>query len=109
MTKAIYRLGNLCAESVSNYRGNSYLMICPICGELWASVICEGSEFFPSRRPCIKHQWAGMVPGSIMTHIEDSRYWGPRDHYVTPDGMPREILLRELEVHLQDYERGTTE
>lgn len=106
MTKAIYQLGNLRAEAVSNHAGNTYLFICPKCGIEWARVVCEGAEWFPLRRPCVEHEWAGMIPGSIMTHIEDSRYWMPWEHFVSPAGMPREVLLYELEVHIHALEKG---
>lgn len=106
MTKATYRLGNLSAEAVSNHLGNTYLYICPRCGVEWARVVVEGAEWFPLRRPCIAHEWAGMVPGSILTHIEDARFRGPSEHYVSLEGMPPAVLLRELEVHINAVEKG---
>ena len=86
---------------------STLLYICPCCGDIWATVSVENAEDFrPCRRPCVKHEWANMVPGSILTFFEDARYQGRDKYYISLERMPVEVLKHELEVHINDFEKG---
>ena len=86
---------------------STLLYICPRCGITWAQVSVEGAQDFrPCRRPCSQHEWAGMVPGSIMTFFEEAKYQGRDFYYISPQRMPREVLIHEVEVHINALEKG---
>lgn len=109
MTKAFYTICTspaIHAEAEAAHSGMSYIYVCPICGDVWAKVICSKGEFFPCRRPCVLHEWAGMVPGSILTFIEEPEYRHFADYFISLDGMPPAILAYELEVHARYLEKG---
>ncbi len=89
-------------------RVNSEFFICPICGEHWASILVDGGEYYPNRRPCRQHEWAGMIPGSILGYIEDPRWQRPNCWHVSLERVPDEVLAYELEVHINALEKGIT-
>lgn len=111
MTLAVYTIKSpaIQVQLEAPRKGNSYLYICPICGDQWASVVCTNSEYFPARRPCLRHRWAGMIPGSILDHMTDPMFMGVGDYFISLPAVPREILEYELEVHAQFFEKGVLE
>ena len=46
-----------------------------------------------------------MVPGSILTFIEEPAYRHFNDYFISLDGMPPAILAYELEVHARYLEK----
>ena len=71
----------------------SYAFFCPVCAEVWARAVIFGVDFFVLHIPCRKHTYSGIkVPGSLYPA-------GDADFLAA---LPREILLRELLLHL-DY------
>jgi len=83
---------------------SSFIYICPRCGNNWAQVISDNGEFFPQRRPCSRCDWAGMVPGSIASALP-AEWVAHNSINVTLEYLPREVLLRELEIHLRYAEK----
>lgn len=108
MTRAFYKIKTsppIEAESEAPVSAVNHIYVCPICGDIWAQVLCSKGEFFPLRRPCVLHEWAGMVPGSILTFIEEPAYRHFNDYFISLDGMPPAILAYELEVHARYLEK----
>jgi len=77
-------------------------LYCRICGDVWARFATENSKgqivpfnFFDA--PCEQHQDMWGIAGSVLVdYIE---------HLL--DVLPPKIVRRELEVHLNYYEKGT--
>lgn len=71
----------------------SYACFCPECAEVWARAVIWNTQFMVFTIPCRKHTYGGIrIPGSL---------WPVGD----PDflqALPREVLQRELLLHL-DY------
>ena len=71
----------------------SYAFFCPVCVEIWARAVIFDSSCFCFHVPCKKHAYPGIkVPGSLYPA-------GDPDFL---SAMPREVLQRELLLHL-DY------
>lgn len=71
----------------------SLMHICPTCGQLWGAVLTDGAEFLPLRIPCSAHEWAGMIPGSLL---QSGYFDGP---------LPPEVLRHEVLTLLTHLER----
>lgn len=97
--------GDTLAAEPAAFGANSYLFVCPECGDFWAAVRIPAREYFPLRAPCIKHEWCERVPGSILAELP-ARWTGPMAYNLTLEGVPSAILARELLLHLNHYEKG---
>lgn len=96
--------GRLLAQRPATPHASSHLFICPRCGKNWAQVVIEGKEFFPERRPCREHRgWTDSVPGSILLNVYGLE--SPVTYLLSLRGAPLEVLVYELEVHLNYREK----
>lgn len=71
-----------------------WLFVCPICGDVWGMIQGE-SEYYPLRVPCEKHNWVGMVSGSILCEITDYQL----------NQLPEPLIQREARLHLKHWEK----
>ena len=72
----------------------SYAYFCPVCAEIWARCVLDGAEFQVWTRGCSKHSlYNGSHPGSLWLS------WDPHFSF----SLPREALLRELTLLLQQF------
>ncbi len=75
----------------------SYAWFCPKCGRIWAKAAVEGQEFMVMTQPCDLETADNyfIVPGSLWLTL--------RPEYI--QSLPREVLLREFQLHLNHYDR----
>ena len=74
----------------------SALWYCSICGEVWARRVIPDSPFTSFRVSCEKHRDHSLeVPGSVFSQLPDA-------------GIPKELLRRELLLHIANYEKVST-
>ena len=79
--------------TAAGQRPISYACFCPVCAEVWARAVIFNEKFFVFHIPCKKHAYDGIsVPGSLWP-VGDADFL---------NALPREVLVRELLLHL-DY------
>ena len=78
----------------------SEAFFCPVCGEVWARAVIDGTRFSVWAVPCERHTTTGQ---SISIH--GSLWLSGSSEYIKH--LPKEVLQRELLVHLNWVE--TTE
>ena len=89
--------------------GNSILYICQTCGTRWATVEVTGSELWQiESTPCVEHLPicvgdVGKVPGSILPRTAFVGKWADA---IVIDALPPALLVRELQLHLNYFERN---
>jgi hypothetical protein len=75
----------------------SFAWFCPVCGRIWAKAVVEGQRFMVVTQPCdlepVDNYY--IVPGSLWLTL--------RPEYTK--SLPREVLLREFQLHLAHYDR----
>lgn len=79
---------------------NSYVYLCPECGEVWARSVADipGTRWWARHVPCPKHEPKGAfyeIPGSLW-------FGGERSY---DESFPPELLRREVRLHLDHAER----
>lgn len=85
-------------ESQGKWREpNSHAFVCPVCASVWAKIIVEGKDYLVWRTNCPKHL-------SKSFYDPAGTLWMPLEVGVV-DKMPRECLLREFQLHLENAER----
>ena len=78
----------------------SYAYFCPVCGEVWARVVCDRDVPEPLRwhvreHPCEQHSTIWHVSGTLL----------PGSDLINLDVLPPEVLRYEFQQHLSHYER----
>ncbi len=68
--------------------------ICPTCGEVWARVMIEGSEWHPIKAACQKHHF--LRSGGYFLAPWRKTCWE----------LPQEVLMYELQLLLDRYDKG---
>jgi len=72
----------------------SWVLVCPTCGDSWARVVDNPSDWLPVRMGCHKHPWATSdVGGSFIFS------WLQRI-----DALPPEVLRYEFELRMKEWE-----
>ena len=84
----------------TNDRPVSTAFFCPICGEIWARAVVEGSRWYTKHVECSRCGKLGVInfPGSV---------WSPLDGDFNIS-LPREVLELELEIAIAWRERYGT-
>ena len=75
----------------------SWLLVCPTCGDVWARVADSPTDWLPLRMACRKHSFSTTeVGGSFipvwLTHI---------------DALPPEVLRYEAQLRLEKFDELT--
>jgi len=91
--------------------GDNLAYFCPTCGVIWARAFVEEKALWHClTAPCEQHEirvaccWT-LVPGSLV--LEHRRgFLGQWASAAELQALPGELLARELQLHLNDYEKG---
>lgn len=96
-------------EIADSFAVDSIAYFCSTCGDVWGRIVA-GSAWHIQQVPCEQHRPRGVfdwstISGSILNGMEQKVFVGRWAWAATLDVMPKEVLLRELEVHINYIER----